>query len=145
MTDEDRNEELPLIRQIPKMGMADKIRLALTGSREVRSFLARDKNKLILSYVLQNPRLTEHELLQLARERTIPEEILVAIGKKKEWLKRYPLRLALSQNPKTPLPLALRLLNTVQETDLRRIARSRDVSVHLASAARRILLSRGLL
>jgi len=145
MPETDPRQTVSLVQQVAQMGMGEKIRLALTGDREARGLLARENNKLILSYVIQNPRLTEQELLSLARERTLPEEVLVAITKKKEWLKRYPVRLALCQNPKTPLPVALRLLHAVRDADLRKIARSRDVSVHLASAARRLLASRGLL
>jgi len=141
----EQNSEISLARRISEMGMADKIRLALTGDKEARTLLSRDKNKLILAYIIQNPRITEHESLQLAADRTTPEETLVAISRKKDWMKRYPLRLVLCQNPKTPLPLALRLLRTVMDADLRRIARSKDVSVHLSSVARRILVSRGLL
>ena len=140
----ERNE-VPLSQRILGMGVSEKIKLALTGDKEARCLLARDPNKLILSYLLQNPRIMEVEILAMAHGRNIPEEILLSITRKKEWMKRYPVRLAVVQNPKAPLPVALKLLATVRDPDLRKIARSRDVSGHLSAGARRILMRRGLL
>jgi hypothetical protein len=134
-----------LAKRIAGMGLPEKMRLAQTGDKEARSLLAREKNKLILTNILQNPRISDHEILQFAKEKTLPDEILTLLAKRKEWMKKYPVRLALAQNPKTPLPLSLRLLRTFRDFDLRRIARSKDVSVHVASGARKILMSRGLL
>jgi len=138
-------EELPLPKRILEMGVPEKIRLALTGDKEARGLLSREPNKLILGYLLQNPRITETELIGIAKNKSLPEEILLMVTKKKEWMKKYPIRLAVTQNPKTPLPVALKLLFTLRDLDLRRIGRSKDVSVHLSASARRILINRGLL
>jgi len=138
-------QEGSLAKRVAGMGLSEKMRLAQTGDREARSLLAREKNKLILTNILQNPRISDHEILQFAKEKTLPEEILALLSKRKEWMKKYPVRLAVAQNPKTPLALSLRLLRTFRDLDLRRIARSKDVSVHVASGARRIMMSRGLL
>jgi hypothetical protein len=141
----DNKQEGSLAKRIAGMGLPEKMRLAQTGDKEARSLLAREKNKLVLTNILQNPRISDHEILQFAKERTLPEEILTLLCKRKEWMKKYPVRLALTQNPKTPLALSMKLLRTLRDLDLRRIARSKDVSAHVASGARRILMSRGLL
>jgi len=138
-------KELPLPKRIVGMDVSEKIKLALTGDKETRCLLSREPNKLILSYLLQNPRITETEILTITKGKSLPEEILVMISKKKEWMKRYPIRLALIQNPKTPLPRALKLLHTVRDPDLRKIGRSKDVSGYLSAGARKILIRRGLL
>ncbi len=127
------------------MGLPEKMRLAQSGDKEARSLLAREQNKLILSSLLQNPRISDQEILNFAKEKTIPEEILTLLSKRKEWMKKYPVRLALAQNPKTPLALSLRLIRNFRDTDLRKIAKSKDVSVHVAAGARKILMVRGLL
>ncbi len=145
MSNPERTKEVPLSKRILEISMSEKIRLALMGDKEARSLLARDPNKLILAYLLQNPRITENEILQISKGKTIPQEILISISKKREWMKKYPIRLALTQNPKTPIPLALKLLNLMRDLDLRKIARSRDVPGHVATGARRILIRRGLM
>jgi len=138
-------QERSLAKRVAGMGLSEKMRLAQTGDKEARSLLAREKNKLILTNILQNPRISDHEILRFAKEKTLPEEVLTLLTKRKEWMKKYPVRLAVAQNPKTPLALSMRLLQTLRDLDLRRIARSKDVSVHVASGARRMLMSRGLL
>lgn len=127
------------------MSLPEKMRLAQTGDKEARSLLAREKNKQILSCILQNPRISDQEIMNFAKERTLPEEILSLISRRKDWMKRYPVRLALAQNPKVPLAVSLRLIRSFLDHDLRRIAKSKDVSVHVASGARKILMTRGLL
>ncbi len=127
------------------MDLPQKMRLAQTGDKEARSLLAREQNKQILACLLQNPRLSDQEILQFAKAKTLPEEILGILTRRKEWMKKYPVRLALAQNPKTPLAFSLKLLRSFRDFDLRRIARSKDVSVHVASGARKILMTRGLL
>jgi hypothetical protein len=138
-------KEIPLPKRIIGMAVSDKIKLALTGDKESRCLLARDPNKLILSFLLQNPRITETEILMIAKGKSIPEEVLLLITKKKEWMKRYPIRVALILNPKTPLAKSLKLLHTIRDQDLRKIGRSRDVSGYLSAGARKILMQRGLL
>lgn len=138
-------KDVPLAKQIQDMVMPEKIRLALTGGKEARNLLARDQNKLVLIYLLQNPRITEHEIVLFAKEKSIHKEILVHISKRKDWMKRYPIRVAMIHNPKTPMHIALKFLRSIRDYDLRKISRSKDVSVYLAAGARKILMSRGLL
>ena len=127
------------------MGVPEKMRLAQTGDKEARTLLARESNKQVLTCLLQNPRISDQEILAFAKEKTLPEEILSLLSKRREWMKKYPVRLALAQNPKTPLALYLKLIRTFRDCDLRKIAKSRDVSAHVSSGARRILMTRGLL
>jgi hypothetical protein len=140
-----KQQEGPLAKRILNMGIPEKMRLAQTGDKEARTLLAREPNKQILACLLQNPRISDQEILSFAKEKTLPEEILSLLSKRKEWTKKYPVRLALAQNPKTPLALSLRLIRTFRDFDLRKIAKSKDVSVHVASGARKILMARGLL
>lgn len=127
------------------MGLPERLRLAQMGDKEARSLLAREQNKQVLYCLLQNPRISDQEIVQFAKAKTLPEEILSLISRRKEWMKKYPVRLALTLNPKTPLALSLRLLRSIRDMDLRRIAKSKDVSSQLASGARKILIARGLL
>jgi hypothetical protein len=138
-------QEDPLAKRIQEMGLPEKLRLAQMGDKEARSLLAREQNKQILYCLLQNPRISDQEIVQFAKEKTLPEEILSLISRRKEWMKKYPVRLALTLNPKTPLALSLRLLRTIRDMDLRKIAKSRDISAQVASGARKILIARGLL
>ena len=136
---------VPFAKKIASLTLPEKIRIALTGNKDVRTVLYRDANKKIGEYILQNPGIMDDEILFFARDRNASEDMLVAISRRKDWVKKYPLRLALTLNPKTPIPLALNILKTLREADLRKIVRSKDVSMYVSSGARRILASKGLL
>ncbi len=131
-----------LYAQIHMMTVPERIKLALKGNRDARAILIRDSNKLIQRFVLQNPRLTDEEILAVARNRNIESETLKLIGDNKIWVRNYPVRLALASNPKTPLATALHFVQTLAERDLRLLAKSKHVSATVVAQARRLLLLR---
>ena len=131
-----------LYRLVRSMSVAEKIRLAMLGSKSARRLLVRDTNKAVVRAVVQSPKIREDEVLAIAQDRTVSEEIIRMIVQRRDWLKSYPIRLALCQNPKTPLPRALRLLETLQERDLRQISKSRNVPSPVSSGAVRVLARR---
>ena len=123
--------------------MADKIKLAMLGSKGARRLLLRDTNRLVQIAVIRSPKIREDEVLPIAQDRTSTDDVIRIILNRKDWLKGYPIRLALAQNPKTPIPRALRLLETLQDRDLRIIAKSRNVPGVVSGGALRILSKRG--
>jgi hypothetical protein len=128
-----------LYAQIVNMGIAEKLKLALRGNRDARAILARDGTKLIRRMVLQNPRITDTEVIAIARNRSTDEEMLRIITDRKEWIRNYQVRLAIATNPKTPLALALKQVATLMEHDLRQLAKSKNVSQTVVAQVRRVL------
>jgi len=131
-----------LVVQIQGMTIAQRLKLALRGNKDARQLLVRDPNRLIRRFVLDNPRMTDGEVVAIARSRTADEELLRTIAERREWMKNYQVRLALTTNPKTPLPIAMRQVATLGERDLRQLAKSRNVPQAVATAARRLLLEK---
>jgi hypothetical protein len=72
--------------------------------------------------------------------RSADEEVLRRIADSREWVKYYPVRRGLAWNPKTPLAVVTRLLPTLMPEDLSKIAKSKDVAVVVAHAARKLIL-----
>jgi hypothetical protein len=132
------------ITRVRFMSVAERIKLALRGNKEVRVVLLRDTNKVVARLVLQNPRLSEDEVVSLCHNRNTDEEILRQVAARREWTKNYQVRLGLVSNPKTPTPLALRFLATISEKDMQRLAKSKNVPDAVATAARRTIVSRQL-
>ncbi len=128
------------IRDLP---VPEKMKLAMTGDKEVRSILIKDSNKLVQGAVLDSPRITEAEIIVIASSRNLVDELLRKIAGRREWMKNYQLRVALVNNPKTPLPTSLKILHTLMAADLKRLAMNRGVSNVLVSAAKRYLLKKG--
>jgi hypothetical protein len=132
-----------LFARVRRLPVAARVKLAITGNKEARQVLAHDPVKLVQSCVLRNPRFTLEEALAMAKNRSLAGELLRTIAEQKDWVRNYSVRIALVQNPKTPLQVALGLLNGVHERDIRLLAKSRNVASVLQAQARRLLLRRG--
>jgi hypothetical protein len=132
--------EKALWARIRTMSVAEKVKVALSGNKDARSILLRDSNKLVSRLVLQNPRITEDEIIALARDRNTDEEVLRTIAENRDWIKIHVVRVGLVGNSRTPVDKALRLLPTMGERELSRLARSKDVPNVIVAQARRILL-----
>jgi len=148
VNDEDLDDEFDQTQTLSKqqivmeLGMAEKVKMAITGDKEWRSILVKDSNKTISSAVLKNPRITEGEILFLAQNRSSSEDIIREILLNREWLKNYAVRHALVMHPRTPLPQAIRFLNTLNDKDVRMIAKSRNVSSAIINNCRRMIAAK---
>jgi hypothetical protein len=140
---EDEAEAKSLYQLVQSLSIAEKIKLANLGSKGARRLLARDTNRVVQRAVLRSPKIREDEVVPIAQDRTVSEELLRIILGRKDWMKNYPLRLAIAQNPKTAVPQALRLLETLQDRDLRALSKSRNVPSPVSGGALRVLARRG--
>lgn len=129
--------------RISQMKVGERLKLALKGGRDARSILIRDGNHLVQRFVLQNPRISDEEVVAVAKNRTAERELLEVISKKKEWINNYQVRLSLVTNPKTPITIAVRYVRTLLVRDLRLLARSKNVPVAVNGIAKRIVIERG--
>ncbi len=126
--------------RIRRLKVAERVKLALSGNKEARQILARDPVQIVQTCVLKNPRVTLEEALAMAKNRSLHGDLLRRIADEREWVRHYSVRLALVQNPKTPLQVALTLLTGVHDRDMRLLARSKNVSSVLQQQARRNIL-----
>jgi hypothetical protein len=124
------------------MGIAEKIKMALTGDKEWRGILIKDSNKLVSGGVIKNPRITDSEVLTITKSAVQNEEIIRMICSNKEWIKNYNIRKALVENSKTPLPQALRFLSSLNEKDQATLAKSKNVSSVISTQAKRMIMNK---
>jgi hypothetical protein len=129
-------------QQSLEMGVSEKIKMALTGDKEWRTIFTKDPNKLVSSAVLKNPRITEGEVLAIAKNKSSSEELIRLITLNREWLKNYAIKKALIFHPRTPLQQGLRYLAILGEKDMKTLAKSRGVSQVIVNAARRAVLTK---
>jgi hypothetical protein len=132
-----------LYHQILHMGVADKLKLAIFGSREARDILVRDANKMVAVAVVKSPKIQESEVETISKSRQVCEDVLRQISSTKEFMKSYVIKLNLASNSKTPLPIAMKLLPQLRELDLRKLAKSKNVSAQVATHARRLAEAKG--
>jgi len=139
---EGEEDYLSKYQMIQLMGISEKIKMALTGDKEWRSILINDNNKLVSGSVIKNPRITEGEILQILKVGIQNDEIVRLICANKEWVKNYLIRKALVDCPKTPLPLALRYLASLNDKDIASYAKSKNISSVISTHAKRTILAK---
>jgi len=141
-TGEVSPERVSLIRRIMFMNTKDRIKLALKGDREARSILIRDPNKVVSSAVVNNPRITEQEIENIAGMRTAADEVLRLIALNRSWARAYPIIHNLARNPKTPIPTVMNILPRIRTKDLQGLSQNRNVSEMVRRQATRLAQAR---
>lgn len=131
-------ERISLIRRVMFMTTRDRVKLAMKGDREARGILIRDANKVVSSAVVNNPRITEHEVENIAAMRTVADEVLRLIAMNRSWARSYPIIHNLARNPRTPIPTVVNILPRIRTKDLLILSQNRNVSEAVRRQATRL-------
>jgi hypothetical protein len=140
--DEISPERISLIRRVMMMTVKDRIKLGMKGDREARAILIRDSNKVVATAVIHNPRITDHEIENIAAMRTVADEVLRMIAMNRAWARSYPIILNLARNPRTPITTAITILPRIHNRDLQGISQNRNVSEAVRRQAYRLVQTR---
>ena len=135
--DEPEEDSQSVTQRLAAMNVPQRLKRATKGSREERSILIRDPNKMIAVAVLSSPKLTTTEVEAIARMANVSDEILRIIAMNRAWMKNYNVIWALTKNPKTPVGLSMNLLPRLAEKDLRTLSTDRNVPDVLRITARK--------
>jgi hypothetical protein len=130
-------EKQSTVLRIAGLTIAQKMALAMKGSREERSVLIRDPNKIVAVSVLSSPKITETEVGAIARMPNVSDEILRIIAHTRAWVKNYDVVLGLTKNAKTPLAISMNLLQRLNDRDLRMLSQDRNIPDVLRITARK--------
>ena len=134
--EEEEEEDSRLVSTLP---IAERLKLATKGTREQRSQLIRDSNRIVATAVLTSPKLTESEVEAFAKMGNVSEDVLRIIGTNRGWLKNYGIVLAVTKNPKTPPAISMQLMHRLTEKDIKMLTTDRNVPEALRLGARRVL------
>lgn len=124
----------PVSERLKALSVTEKMSLALNCDRETRFALLRDPTKSLHLYVLRNPRIGIDEVQAAAKMASLSPDALKFIAEHREWGMNGTICTSLVRNPKMLLPIALRLLDRIPQSDLRAIAKggARDQIVNAA-------------
>jgi hypothetical protein len=124
--------------QIRMLPVPARLKLTRGAPRTLRNMLLRDSNAQVAIAVLRNNAMSDQEVEQAASNRSVIEDVLVEISRRREWVSKYNIAKALVMNPRTPLPTALRLVPKLSVRDLRDLARDRNVPDAVRAMALRL-------
>ncbi len=131
-------ERVSLIRRIMFLNARDRMKLAMKGDREARGILIRDSNRMVAVAVINNPRVTDQEVENIASMRTVADEVLRLIALNRAWARSYPIIHNLVRNPRTPIPTAITTLPRIRTRDLQQLTQNRNVSEAVRRQALRL-------
>jgi hypothetical protein len=113
-------EELLKVR-LESMTLGERISLARNATRGLIEPLRDIGEVEVLTALLGNPRLVENDVVWMAGNEESPGELLELLSNHPVWGRRFPIRLALLENRRTPVHAAMRVLSRLPRQDLRRL------------------------
>jgi hypothetical protein len=128
--------------RIQNMTVAQKVLLGFRGDKTTRMILVRERNKMVCSAAMRNPRMTEGEVESIAGMRNVEEEVLRLIGMKRDWMQKYPIMSAIVRNPKAPIGVVLPLINRLTLRDLKGLKDDRNISEIVRQIAKKAYIAR---
>ncbi|HEY6728722.1 MAG TPA: hypothetical protein VI197_32145 [Polyangiaceae bacterium] len=129
-----REKFLPLHARIAAMTITQKIRRAMVGAAAERLMLVRDPNRLVAAAAAKSPRMQEPEAVRITASRAVSDEVLRIIALNREFTRSYQVKLNLVVNPRTPFTFSSRLVPHIRDADLKKLAKSKNVSGAIAQA-----------
>ncbi len=104
--------------------------------------LLSDPDPLVIGNLLNNPRITEKEVVRIASKRPASPRILRIIAGHRVWSKRYGVIKALVLNPYTPPRISIALLEVMLTQDLDLAAKDKSLHPQVRLGAKELLEER---
>jgi hypothetical protein len=133
-------EKVSFYTMVLKMSVGKKVKLAFKTDKTGRMLLVRDRNRLVCSAVMRNPRITEQEVEMIAGMRNVDDEVLRLITMRREWMAKYSIVQTLARNPKAPLGVVLPLINRLTLRDLKTLKDDKGISETIRGLCRKTFM-----
>jgi hypothetical protein len=117
-----RNAEEHLLARLAQIPLGQKITLARRGPARVAGMLLAEGHPQVLSVVLDNPYLTEAQILKVLSREKLPNSVVPALLRHRKWSICYNVRIALLRQSSAPLAAILSFLPQLTLSDLRELA-----------------------
>jgi len=114
--------ERPLKPTGRPLTLGERKALARTHDREQITLLVRDPHPAVIAILLDNPHITESDIVRIAAARPAVPASLERIAAHPRWSVRHAVKRALVLNPSTPLADAIRIATTLRAQELRELA-----------------------
>ena len=112
---------------------------AKTLNRNELARMLADTDPRVIRTLLQNPALTESDVLKLCSRRPAAADVQREVFSGKKWSARYRVKKALVYNPYTPTDLGLKIIHFLMAQDVLFVAQSLDLHPALREIARLLL------
>lgn len=107
------------------LSLGERRALARRPSRAALDRLLRDPHPMVVRLVLQNPRITEEDVVHMAARRPAVPDVVMEIGKL--WSRYARVRRALALNPGSPPAVSVPMLSLMIRSELVDVTRAADI------------------
>lgn len=128
-----RIAEETIVSRVSHLPVGQKLTLARRGPSRVTGALLAEGHARAVELALNNPFLTESQILKVLAKAEVPERTVAAIARHPKWVCRQNVRLALLRNEHTPAAVVLEFLPHLSLRDLTDISGLEDLAPHLRS------------
>jgi len=141
----DANPALDDTRRIPDLGrgrpltLGERKSLARTHERDLIQRVVRDPHPDVVRILLDNPSLTELDVVRICAIRPNDSQVLQAVYRHRRWVVQYRPRNAIVRNPHTPLDTALLLAPLLHKRELEQAASSSELAPALRLSSKMIV------
>jgi hypothetical protein len=126
-----------------ELSVGERKAMARRPSRASFDKLLKDPHPLVIRQLLENPRLTEDDLVRVAARRPANVDALRAIART-DWLCRPRVRMSMIHNPGTPSAIAIPLLAVCTRPELDEIRVSSECLELVRETAEELIILRSL-
>ncbi len=131
--------ERPLRPADRPLTLGERKSLARTHRRDQLLLLVRDPHPQVVAILLDNPHVTEHDIVKIAAARPAAPEALSKVAAHPRWSVRHAVKRALVLNPATPLADAIRIATTLKAAELAELAADHSLPEPLRRHASEVL------
>jgi hypothetical protein len=140
--EEEEMQFISVERRIAEMSVGQKIKMAYMGNKSARKVLIRDSNKIVATAVVKSGRLSPSEVAAFAGNRNLGDGVIREIAMNPEFLRKYPVQVALVNNPKTPPAVALKFISGLHKRDLKALSNNKNVGSVIFLTAKKLFKSK---
>jgi hypothetical protein len=116
------------------LSLGERKTLARRRDRHLLARALRDPHPEVIRILLDNPALTEADVVRLCAQRPAAADVLTQVFRHPRWIVRYRVQRVLALNPYTPDTVTLQLLPHLTSVDLSLVAHSADLSERVRDA-----------
>jgi hypothetical protein len=128
-------KKVSAFQKISKLGVGQRVQLAIKGSKDERFILVRDGSKVVCVAVLESPKITDQEIEMFATLKNVQESVLRGIAGKRKFMRNYIVQRNLASNPRTPLDVSLPIMKSLMINDLRSMSKNKNINDTLRKMA----------
>lgn len=110
---------------------------ARRNDRETIVKALHDPSASVIRILLDNPALTESDVLRLCSRRPIAPAVLREVFRNWRWIVRYNVKIAIVLNPSTPIDISLQIVPHLKSQDRRRVVETPNLPKELYDSCQR--------